>query len=136
MAWSPLDVLRTAAALMCTFTLFLNYVRADCGGFALSCDGITVSPAGGLQCICKNGRGGYQRASLDLNAHISNNNGNLVDGGNFAASCKNIRWYHILADQGIAAECYKRDGSLGSTTLYNVQRRVVNYGGNPAWNNC
>lgn len=109
----------------------------QCGGFAVSCGSIAVSSAGYLTATCGNGAGGYNRASLDLNAHISNSNGNLVDGGDFAATCKNIRWYQLgTANQGVAAECYKEDGSLGSTTLYNVERRVANYSGNLHWNNC
>ncbi|KAJ7515554.1 hypothetical protein O6H91_03G119600 [Diphasiastrum complanatum] len=135
-AWSP-SVLHIAAALLCTFTLLFNYARADCGGFAVSCGSIVITSNGGLRCTCDDGQGRYRRASLDLNAHISNNNGNLVDGGDFAATCQNIRWYQLGTDnQGIAAECVKDDGSLGSTTLYNVERRVANNGGNLAWNNC
>jgi hypothetical protein len=126
-----------AAALMCTIALLSDYAQADCGGFAVSCGSIQVSSTGGLTAICSDGSGGYSRASLDLNAHISNSNGNLVDGGDFAASCQNIRWYQLGTDnQGVAAECYKEDGTLGSTTLYNVERRVANYGGNLTWNNC
>jgi hypothetical protein len=117
---------------------FIHFlVCAQCGGFAVSCGSIQVSSTGGLSAICGDGSGGYTRASLDLNAHISNSNGNLVDGGDFAASCKNIRWYELGTDnQGVAAECYKEDGTLGSTTLYNVERRVANYSGNLTWNNC
>ncbi|KAJ7563666.1 hypothetical protein O6H91_03G119800 [Diphasiastrum complanatum] len=121
-SWSP-SVLHKAAALVCTSRL--------------SCGSIVITPSGGLQCTCDDGQGGYRRASLDFNSHISNNNGNLVDGGDFAATCQNIRWYQLGTDnQDIATECVKDDGSLGSTTLYNVERRVANYGGNLAWNDC
>lgn len=120
------------------YSLALSLLFAvQCGGFADSCGSITVNAQGGLNAICNNGAGGYSRASLDLNAHISNNNGNLVDGAAFANTCRNIRWYKLgNANQGIAAECVKADQTIGSTTLYNVQRRVANYGGNLVWNNC
>ncbi|KAG0600195.1 hypothetical protein M758_11G014700 [Ceratodon purpureus] len=127
----------TAATVLCTFALLFSFAKADCGGFALSCDGISVSAQGGLSCTCKNGQGGFSRASLNLNSYIGNTDGNLVDGAGFANSCNNIRWYQLgTANQGVAAECKKRDGSVGSTTLYNVQRRVANNRGNLAFNNC
>lgn len=151
-ARSPILVAYPAAAavvVLCTFLSlssdaradeFLSLsssVQADCGGFAESCGSISVSAQGGLQSICSTDGGGYDRASMDLNAHISNDNGNLVDGGGFAASCRNIRWYQLgNANQGVAAECVKRDQSLGPTTLYNVQRRMANYNGILVWNNC
>ena len=60
-----------------------------------------------------------------------------MDGTGFAASCNNIRWYELGTDnQGVAAECVKEDGSVGSTTLYNVERRVSNNGGILAFNSC
>ncbi|KAG0584536.1 hypothetical protein KC19_3G216300 [Ceratodon purpureus] len=127
----------TAATVLCTFALLFSFAKADCGGFALTCDGISVSAQGGLSCICGNGQGGFNRASLNLNSYIGNTNGNLVDGAGFASSCSNIRWYQLgTANQGVAAECKKIDGSVGSTTLYNVQRRVVNSSGNLVFNNC
>jgi hypothetical protein len=112
-------------------------VALQCGGFAVSCSGIQVSAQGFLTCICGDGQGGFDRSSLDLNSFISNSNGNLVDGADFAASCNNIRWYELGTDnQGVAAECVKEDGSVGSTTLYNVERRVSNNNGILAFNSC
>jgi hypothetical protein len=109
----------------------------QCGGFAVSCSGIDVSGQGFLTAICGDGNGGLDRAGIDLHAHISTNTGNLVDGGDFAASCNNIRWYQLGTDnQGVAAECVKDDGSVGSTTMYNVERRVSNNFGTLVFNNC
>jgi len=103
----------------------------------VSCSGIQVSAQGVLSAICGDGQGGFDRASIDMNAHVSNNNGNLVDGAGFAASCQNIRYYELGTDnQGVAAECRKFDQSLGSTTWYNAEARVSNNGGTLVFNIC
>lgn len=136
-ARSPAQAAYSAAALLYTFALLSSFAHAQCGGFALSCSGIDVSAQGVLTAICGDGRGGYNRAALDLNQHISNNNGNLVDGAGFVATCRNIRRYQLGTDnQGVAAECTKADGTTGSTTLYNVEAKVVNNFGILFFNRC
>ena len=112
-------------------------MELQCGGFAVSCSGTQVSAQGVLSAICQDGNGGFDRASIDMNAHVSNNNGNLVDGAGFAASCQNIRYFALgTANQGVAAECTKDDQSLGSTTFYNAEARVSNNGGTLVFNSC
>lgn len=49
------------------------------GGFHRSCSVANTSPRGPwLQAICGNGRGGFSRASINLNEKISNQNGVLA----------------------------------------------------------
>lgn len=107
----------------------------QCGGFGTSCRSFSVGSDGIVTAQCRNNAGQYVSASVATNPHISNVDGNLVDGINYLSSCTSPGYYAIGSVVSITAQCKRNSGAI-SNTYYEISRKVANYNGNLVWNNC
>ncbi|KAG0558350.1 hypothetical protein KC19_10G021600 [Ceratodon purpureus] len=127
-------VLAAVTGLLCVLAL-LRGAQAQCGGFGASCRSFSIGGDGIFRAQCRNNAGQYVSASVATNPHISNEDGNLVDGSNYLASCRSTGYYSIGSTVRITAVCTRRSGAT-SNTYYEISRKVANYNGNLVWNNC
>ncbi|CAM6038946.1 unnamed protein product [Sphagnum compactum] len=133
MASQKMALLAVAAGLLCMSAL-LNGAEASCGGFTASCGEPSVTGSI-LSADCANDAGDYAFSSLDLNSFLSNDNGNLVEGNDYIATCTPDGSALIGSPFFIYANCAQVDGNVVSAS-YDVNNNVSNDNGVLAWHSC
>ncbi|WP_300636946.1 CVNH domain-containing protein [Mastigocoleus sp. MO_188.B34] len=101
--------------------------QALAGGFANTCKRVRVSGSW-LSARCKTRRANYKNTGINLNNFVTNRNGYLRfsnRGGNFSASCKNIR---IAGKSTLRADCRTFQRDYRNTSL-NLNGRITNRNG-------
>lgn len=77
---------------------------------------------------CRDNAGEWVATSVNPNHHISNVDGNLVDGVNFLRSCTPTGLVSGGGSVGITANCPRKSGAR-SNTYYDINTKMANYNG-------
>jgi CVNH domain len=104
------------------------------GNYSHSCRTTALLVGTVLEANCKKRDGStHDRASINLNAYIANDNGNLVwrRDGNFKGSCGNVRLGGGIPFNGkpvLVATCLTIDGHLARPSI-NLDENIANIDG-------
>ncbi|KAH9545882.1 hypothetical protein CY35_12G069800 [Sphagnum magellanicum] len=134
MASQKMALLAVAAGLLCMSAL-LNGAEASCGGFTASCQAPFSVTGSVVSANCANDAGVFASSSLDLNPFISNDNGNLVEGSDYIATCTPEGFGLVGSPFFIFANCAQEDGNVVRTS-YDINNNLSNDNGVLAWNSC
>ncbi|KAH8934875.1 hypothetical protein BDL97_17G002900 [Sphagnum fallax] len=134
MASQKMALLAVAAGLLCMSAL-LNGAEASCGGFTASCQGPFSVTGSILSADCKNDAGNFAFSSLDLNSFLSNDNGNLVEGNDYIATCTPEGFALIGSPFFVYANCAQENGNVVSAS-YDINNNVSNDNGVLSWHSC
>ncbi|CAK9208468.1 unnamed protein product [Sphagnum troendelagicum] len=134
MASKKMALLAVAAGLLCMSAL-LNGAEASCGGFTASCQGPFSVTGSILSADCANDAGNFAFSSLDLNSFLSNDNGNLVEGNDYIATCTPEGFAPIGSSFFVYANCAQEDGTVVSAS-YDINNNVSNDNGVLSWHSC
>jgi hypothetical protein len=93
------------------------------------------SPVWRFHSILPSTAGVFASSSLDLNPFISNDNGNLVEGSDYIATCTPEGFGLVGSPFFIFANCAQEDGNVVRTS-YDINNNVSNDNGVLAWNSC
>ncbi|KAH9556521.1 hypothetical protein CY35_07G033200 [Sphagnum magellanicum] len=134
MASQKMALLAVAAGLLCMSAL-LNGAEASCGGFTASCQEPFSVSGSVVSANCKNDAGVLAESSLDLDPFLGNDNGNLVEGSDYIATCTPEGFAQSGSSFFIYAHCAQEGGNPVSAS-YDINNNVSNDNGVLAWHSC
>ncbi len=110
-------------------------VHHQCGGFTASCQEPFSVTGSVVSANCANDAGDFASSSLDLNPFLSNDNGNLVEGSDYIATCTPEGFGLFGSPFYIYADCAQENGNVVRTS-YDINNNVSNDNGVLAWHSC
>ncbi len=84
---------------------------------------------------CANGAGVFVASNIDLDLYLSNNNGNLVEGADYIATCTPEGFGPSGSSFYIYANCPQVNGNVVRAS-YDINNNVSNDHGVLAWHSC